>query len=88
MGSAAGSRFAVRQRPARPLADRAAGAALLSSYSRFAQRLRRRYAAELSLLPPGRPALPTMAAAYDALRERGDDAGTPCASCASWSWSA
>jgi [glutamine synthetase] adenylyltransferase / [glutamine synthetase]-adenylyl-L-tyrosine phosphorylase len=58
------------------LADQPAGAALLSSYSRFAQRLRRRYSAELSLLPPGHPALPTMAIAYDALRERGDDAGT------------
>jgi glutamate-ammonia-ligase adenylyltransferase len=57
-------------------AARAAGADLLSSYSRFAQRLRRRYSAELCLLPPGHPALPMMVIAYAALRERGDDAGT------------
>jgi glutamate-ammonia-ligase adenylyltransferase len=48
----------------------------LSADSRFAQRLRRRYAAELSLLPAGHPTQPLMAAAYATLRERGDDAGT------------
>src|SRR4051812_35334732 len=40
----------------------------LSSHSRFAQRLRRRYAGELALLPPGAPARDGMAAAYEALR--------------------
>ncbi|MBI2769307.1 MAG: bifunctional [glutamate--ammonia ligase]-adenylyl-L-tyrosine phosphorylase/[glutamate--ammonia-ligase] adenylyltransferase [Burkholderiales bacterium] len=54
-------------------AARAAGA--LSAHSRLAQRLRRRYAAELSLLPPGAPVLATMQAAYAALRARGDDTG-------------
>jgi glutamate-ammonia-ligase adenylyltransferase len=44
----------------------------LSSHSRFAQRLRRRYADELALLPPGAPALAHMSAAYESLRSRGD----------------
>ena len=56
--------------------DRPAPAVLLSSSSRFAQRLRRRYAAELALLPPGHPTQPLMASAYATLRERGNDAGT------------
>jgi len=43
----------------------------LSGHSRFVQRLRRRYAAELSLLPPGAPRLAHIAEAYRALRERG-----------------
>jgi [glutamine synthetase] adenylyltransferase / [glutamine synthetase]-adenylyl-L-tyrosine phosphorylase len=47
----------------------------LSSHSRFAQRLRRRYAAELTLLPPGAPSRETMATAYAALRARGNDTG-------------
>ncbi|MGV3571557.1 MAG: bifunctional [glutamate--ammonia ligase]-adenylyl-L-tyrosine phosphorylase/[glutamate--ammonia-ligase] adenylyltransferase [Ramlibacter sp.] len=45
----------------------------LSSYSRFAQRLRRRYAAELALLPPGPPGRAAMATAYADLRSRGFD---------------
>src|SRR6478609_11439065 len=40
----------------------------LSAYSRFAQRLRRRYAGELALLPPGAPTRDSMASAYEALR--------------------
>ena len=40
----------------------------LSAYSRFVQRLRRRYAAELSLLPPGAPVMATLQACFDALR--------------------
>ncbi|NPC55045.1 bifunctional [glutamate--ammonia ligase]-adenylyl-L-tyrosine phosphorylase/[glutamate--ammonia-ligase] adenylyltransferase [Caenimonas soli] len=48
----------------------------LSSHSRFAQRLRRRYAGELALLPPGTPTRETMADAYDVLRSRGHDTGT------------
>ena len=44
----------------------------LSAYSRFVQRLRRRYAAELPLLPPGEPVRAHMAEAYQALRARGD----------------
>ncbi|MFT4268270.1 MAG: bifunctional [glutamate--ammonia ligase]-adenylyl-L-tyrosine phosphorylase/[glutamate--ammonia-ligase] adenylyltransferase, partial [Xenophilus sp.] len=46
-----------------------------SAHSRFVQRLRRRYAAELPLLPPGAPLRAHMQAAYDALRGRGDAAG-------------
>ncbi|MDB5730323.1 MAG: (Glutamate--ammonia-ligase) adenylyltransferase [Variovorax sp.] len=46
-----------------------------SSRSRFVQRLRRRYAAELALLAPGAPERHHIAQAYAALRERGDDVG-------------
>ncbi|HEY8360915.1 MAG TPA: bifunctional [glutamate--ammonia ligase]-adenylyl-L-tyrosine phosphorylase/[glutamate--ammonia-ligase] adenylyltransferase [Ramlibacter sp.] len=56
--------------------DTAAGPHPLSSYSRFAQRLRRRYAAELPLLPPGAPSRVAMATAYEALRARGFDVGS------------
>src|SRR6478609_2160100 len=45
-----------------------ATASPLSSHSRFAQRLRRRYAGELALLPPGAPTRGSMASAYEALR--------------------
>jgi glutamate-ammonia-ligase adenylyltransferase len=41
----------------------------LSTYSRFVQRLRRRYASQLSLLAPGAPVLATMHTCYGALRE-------------------
>jgi glutamate-ammonia-ligase adenylyltransferase len=44
----------------------------LSDYSRFVQRVRRRYPAELSLLPPGEPSRAHMAQAFAALRARGD----------------
>ncbi len=44
----------------------------LSAYSRLVQRLRRRYAAELPLLPAGEPLREHMAQAYAALRGRGD----------------
>ena len=46
-----------------------------SSHSRFVQRLRRRYAAELALLPPGEPRRESMAMAFEALRQRGDAVG-------------
>ncbi|MBI5279933.1 MAG: bifunctional [glutamate--ammonia ligase]-adenylyl-L-tyrosine phosphorylase/[glutamate--ammonia-ligase] adenylyltransferase [Burkholderiales bacterium] len=49
---------------------------LLSQHSRLAQRLRRRYAAELATLAPGTPAARTMIAAYQALRAQGHEAGT------------
>nr|WP_237288641.1 bifunctional [glutamate--ammonia ligase]-adenylyl-L-tyrosine phosphorylase/[glutamate--ammonia-ligase] adenylyltransferase [Variovorax sp. PAMC 28711] len=45
----------------------------LSAHSRFVQRLRRRYADDLALLPPGTPLRPQVAAAYAALRARGDN---------------
>jgi [glutamine synthetase] adenylyltransferase / [glutamine synthetase]-adenylyl-L-tyrosine phosphorylase len=48
----------------------------LSSHSRFAQRLRRRYAAELPLLPAGAPNRALMAGAYGTLQARGHDTGT------------
>jgi glutamate-ammonia-ligase adenylyltransferase len=47
-----------------------------SGHSRFAQRLRRRYAAELPLLAPGTPDPASMQATYDALRARGDTPAT------------
>ena len=47
----------------------------LSSHSRLAQRLRRRYAGELALLPQGPLTRSRLAAAYDTLRTRGHDAG-------------
>ena len=46
-----------------------------SSYSRFVQRLRRRYAAELALLAPGEPRRESMTVAFEALRQRGDAVG-------------
>jgi glutamate-ammonia-ligase adenylyltransferase len=45
----------------------------LSARSRFAQRLRRRYAGELALLPPGEPRRAAMQQAFEALRARGFD---------------
>ncbi|MBA3774765.1 MAG: bifunctional [glutamate--ammonia ligase]-adenylyl-L-tyrosine phosphorylase/[glutamate--ammonia-ligase] adenylyltransferase [Ramlibacter sp.] len=47
----------------------------LSSHSRLAQRLRRRYAGELDLLPAGAPTGESMAAAYGVLRARGHGTG-------------
>ena len=41
----------------------------LSTYSRFVQRLRRRYANELPLLPAGAPELATMQACFATLRQ-------------------
>ena len=48
----------------------------LSSQSRFAQRLRRRYASILSLLPSGTPTAAAMSATYETLRGQGHDTGT------------
>jgi glutamate-ammonia-ligase adenylyltransferase len=48
----------------------------LSGFSRFAQRLRRRYGAELPLLAAGTPDRALMEQTYGALRARGDDTGT------------
>ncbi len=48
----------------------------LSSHSRFVQRLRRRYADWLPLLPEGPPVHATLASAYAAVRERAPDTGT------------
>jgi glutamate-ammonia-ligase adenylyltransferase len=48
----------------------------LAGHSRLVQRLRRRYAAELALLPDGPPVQATMAAAYAALRAIHSDSGT------------
>ena len=47
-----------------------------AAHSRFAQRLRRRYAGELSLLPAGDPTRASMAVTFEALRARGDDLPT------------
>lgn len=53
--------------------DGGADAPPLSGQSRFVQRLRRRYAAELPLLPPGAPGSAGMVQAYEALRSRGHE---------------
>jgi glutamate-ammonia-ligase adenylyltransferase len=45
----------------------------LPLYSRFVQRLHRRYADELPLLPPGPPTRDSLSAAYAALQSRGLD---------------
>ena len=45
--------------------------AAASDHSRFVQRIRRRYAGELALLPAGEPVRATMRAAYDALQPLG-----------------
>ena len=49
--------------------------AAVASYSRFVQRVRRRYADELALLPGGAPVRETMQPAYEALRARGHGVG-------------
>jgi [glutamine synthetase] adenylyltransferase / [glutamine synthetase]-adenylyl-L-tyrosine phosphorylase len=46
-----------------------------AGHSRFVQRVRRRYAAELELLPPGAPDRDTMLATLSLLRSRGMDLG-------------
>ena len=53
--------------------DSAGGEPALSGSSRFVQRLRRRYAGELALLPAGAPTRPHLQSAYEALRSRGHD---------------
>jgi glutamate-ammonia-ligase adenylyltransferase len=58
------------------LDDRVDEKGALSSHSRFAQRLRRRYTSELALLAPGTPTREAMAASYDLLRKQGHDTGT------------
>lgn len=56
-----------------PPEDTGAGQIPTSGYSRFVQRVRRRYAAELPLLAPGAPGREAMLAAYEALRARNLD---------------
>ena len=51
------------------------GLAEAAGHSRLVQRLRRRYADELTLLPPGAPTHPHMAACLAALQARGHDTG-------------
>ena len=48
---------------------------MASDYSRFVQRIRRRYAAQMSLLAQGEPAQSNMQAAWQALRQQGLDVG-------------
>ncbi|KAB2899130.1 MAG: bifunctional [glutamate--ammonia ligase]-adenylyl-L-tyrosine phosphorylase/[glutamate--ammonia-ligase] adenylyltransferase, partial [Burkholderiaceae bacterium] len=49
--------------------------ARLAAHSRFFQRLHRRYAEELALLPPGPPTRASMEQSLDRLRQRGLDTG-------------
>jgi len=48
---------------------------VLSSHSRFGQRIRRRFESQLSLLPPGLPDPASMAQTFDALMVPGGDTG-------------
>ncbi len=75
-GSVCGTASVSDNDPSTVLTAKAEPDLPLSSYSRFAQRLRRRYAMELASLPPGPPTRATMAAAYDTLRDSGNDTGT------------
>jgi len=52
------------------------GAPAPSTYSRFVQRLQRRYHAELPLMPPGVPVRASLEACLLALRAQGHDTGT------------
>ena len=63
-------------RPSDPRCHQPAPEGSRAEHSRFYQRLQRRYASDLPLLPPGAPVLATMEQAYDALRARGSDTGT------------
>lgn len=76
LGATPGSVHALAAPAESGVAAVAPDAGELSSHSRFAQRLRRRYQGELALLPPGVPARASMEAAYEALRaSRGLDIG-------------
>src|SRR5689334_21261433 len=75
-GSLCGAALIPDDGPAVALADRGSADAPLSAYSRFAQRLRRRYAQELRALPPGAPTRATIEAAYESLRKAGTEIGT------------
>lgn len=75
-GSACGSASLSDKDPSAVSAKRADDDPRLSSYSRFAQRLRRRYAAELTLLRSGPPTRASIAGAFDAVRGAGHDIGT------------
>ena len=51
------------------------GASAYSPYSRFVQRIRRRYASQLPLLAPGEPVRASMQTTLDALLASGLDTG-------------
>ncbi len=68
LGAGLGSRFAGAAAGCNGAAQDGPGAPPASAHSRFAQRLRRRYAGELPLLAAGVPTRATMADAYEALR--------------------
>jgi glutamate-ammonia-ligase adenylyltransferase len=75
-GSEGGTAYLSDKEASAELPERAAGDPALSAYSRYAQRVRRRYAAELAVLPPGPPLRATIAAAFAALRGTGHGVGT------------
>ncbi len=77
--SAAQGVLAPETRPAAPQPPAPAGPAL-ASHSRFVQRIRRRYAAELPLLPPGLPTAATLRALVQVLREGAGQPGRDLAS--------
>jgi [glutamine synthetase] adenylyltransferase / [glutamine synthetase]-adenylyl-L-tyrosine phosphorylase len=76
MGSVQPSATPLENVPLRQGLDGSEAAPPISSHSRFAQRVRRRYASELSLLAPAPLSRASMDAAYSRLRALGHDAGT------------
>ncbi len=73
LGAAPGSTEPQRLVTGQGMAGAGSAQVPLSGQSRFVQRLRRRYEAELPLLPAGVPARESMGVAYAALRSRGHD---------------
>jgi [glutamine synthetase] adenylyltransferase / [glutamine synthetase]-adenylyl-L-tyrosine phosphorylase len=76
LGSAQPSAASLENAPSRQPVDPGEGTPRLSSHSRFAQRVRRRYASELSQLAAGALSQASMDAAYGRLRGAGHDTGT------------
>ena len=66
----------MTMKSAEPVGSVDALSAGLAGYSRFFQRLHRRYAQDMALLPPGAPVRESMAQAFAALQARGCDIGT------------
>jgi [glutamine synthetase] adenylyltransferase / [glutamine synthetase]-adenylyl-L-tyrosine phosphorylase len=76
LGSAPPSAASLENAPQHQPVDPGEGVTRLSSHSRFAQRVRRRYASELPLLAAGPLSRASMDEAYGRLRAAGHDTGT------------
>ena len=58
-----------------PLSPDDPGNLQLTQFPRFGQRVRRRYASQLTLLPPGLPTRSFLVSVCESLQERGEDLG-------------